>query len=201
MPNGMGYLNRRMPIDQPMPGAGGGMPPGPPAPPGAGGGMPPGGGGGGYDPRTREGRQQWVEAMNRSVANRPARADWSQADWNAALERAMRPQTRRGRNPGEWEYLVKGDWVDQATYDDPLWRKNVYEPWASDVRNQWRIARQEVEDWKKKYARRPSPFAPMGGRGGRGAGPVGSRGFGGGGGLSPEMMDMLIRGGAGAVGG
>ncbi len=153
-----------------------------------------------YDPTTREGMLESINQFNtqRESAYDP-RFDWSDEDWNFAIQEAMRGETRQGKNPGDWEYLVEGNWVDQRTYDDPKWRQNVYDPWASQVQNQWRKTREQTAEAKNKYSNMGnfSQMQPRG-RSRYGGGRVGSRSSGGGGGgnygIDPGMIAELIGG-------
>ena len=132
---------------------------------------------------------------------RGSRADWTEGQWQRAMQNALRPEARHGQNAGEWEYLVQGDWVNQQTYDDPLWRQNVYDPWAQGVRDEWSVAREKADKWKKEH-KGANPWEsftdrPGGRSGGFRRGPTqrsSSRGGGGGGGFDPSMLDQLMRG-------
>ena len=74
--------------------------------------------------------------------------DWSDADWSANLERALRPQTRQDAQ-GNWEYLFQGGWIDEGLWNDPKWRQNVYAPYEADVRNYWRDKQEEAMEYKR----------------------------------------------------
>jgi len=124
---------------------------------------------------------------------REHRTDWSEADWASNLERALRPQTRQDQKGG-WEYLFQGGWVPQSQWDDPMWRKNVYDPYEADVRNYWRDKQEESRKYSAGIAGRQPMAQMVGGGRGRGGGRVGSSsGRGGGGGyqMDPQMMALL----------
>ncbi len=141
---------------------------------------------------------------------RPGRSDWTDADWEFAIQEALRPQTRQreGGSPNEYEYLVEGNWIGQGLYDDPMWRQNTYDPWEAQVRNQWRQEREKVDKWKtdRSNARplvgygggRGRPGRPMGQRSGGGGGGYAGMGSGGGGGgyggMDPSMIAELLGG-------
>lgn len=144
----------------------------------------------------------WLEAYTQNrqrmeKEKKDMRGDWSESDWKRAVRDALKPQSRHGTSPGDWEYLVKGDWVNQQTYDDPMWRKNVYAPWQQEVQDQWSVAREETENWRRKnrYAGyNIDSFKPKQ-KGFRRGPTMGSRSSGGGGNIDPAILDALMSGG------
>lgn len=189
---------------------GGAAPPGPPGvPPGPPGGPPPPGGNA-WVPGTpyeagqsvsgddREGRMAMLnfQAESNRQARQENRADWSDGDWDFAIEKALRPQNRPSPTKrGEWEYFVKGRWIPEGIFNDPQWQKNVYEPWQAEVKNKWRIEREKSEKWKEQHKGGSSPFQrPQTGRRPGGSIRSSRSGGGGGGGMDPAMLDMLMGG-------
>jgi len=124
------------------------------------------------------------------------RGDWSEGDWQRAVRDALKPQSRHGTSPGEWEYLVKGDWINQQTYDDPAWRQNVYAPWQQEVQDHWAKKREETEKWRQSNrGLHPETYKPKQ-RGFRRGPTMGNRSSGGGGGgFDPAILDALMSGG------
>ena len=96
----------------------------------------------------------WLDAMSQNrqqmEEGRDPRAGWGSGDWDRALRNALQVQSRHGANPGEWEYLVQGDWVNQATYNDPRWQENVFAPWQQSVRDEWDMAYEGAAKWNRE---------------------------------------------------
>ena len=92
--------------------------------------------------------------MHEYSANENARRDrenrysWSDSDWDNAIRRALRPQTRQDER-GRWEYLVHGNWVDQSTFDDPMFQQNIYQPWQEDVQAYWAGEREKANKYRQ----------------------------------------------------
>jgi len=97
-----------------------------------------------------------MEMMNRGAEDRARKSrelhlDWSDADWDNVLRKAMEPQTRQDTQ-GRWEYLIHGQWVNQSTFDDPMFQQNIYNPWRADVENYWRGKREKAQKYKQQQA-------------------------------------------------
>lgn len=102
--------------------------------------------------------------------------DWTDADWNADLRRAMQPQSRpSSRRRGEYEYMVGGNWIPQGLFNDPQWRQNVYDPWSQGIQDEWRNKREDWEMNKRGRRGARSMFSGGGRPPGRSAGRMGSR--------------------------
>ena len=188
-----GYMsNRGAPPGGGMAKGGGPMPnpQGPPAPPAPGG----EGGGGGLP----VGLAADVANRNRMMADKEKyRGDWSAGDWERGLRNALQVGTRHGGSPGEWEYDIGGEWVNQETYDDPMWRRNIFDPWQQGIRDEWTGNREAADKWNQQHAGDESPYGTMDerpmGRYGRSRG-IGKGGGGGGGRYDPAMIAQLIGG-------
>ena len=145
----------------------------------------------------------WLQAQTanrqRIDDERHPQADWSPQRWNQGLQNALQVGSRHGANPGEWEYNIDGEWVNQQTYDDPLWRQNIFNPWQQGIRNEWSGNREAADKWNQQHAGDESPYGTMqperpmfrAGRS-RGGGAIGSGG--GGGRYDPAMIAQLIGG-------
>ena len=91
--------------------------------------------------------------------------------------------------------MVKGSWVPQRQFDDPMWRKNVYDPWMAQVQNAWRLKMEEANKWRQQNAGGPPGFMNFGGAGRRSGGAVGSSAAGGGGmQFDPAIIAQLMGG-------
>ena len=174
-------------------------PQGPPAPP-----APGGEGGGGGLPL---GLASQVANRDRMMAEKEKyRGDWTSGDWERGLRNALQVGSRHGANPGEWEYDIGGEWVNQATYDDPMWRQNIFDPWQQGIRDEWATNREAADKWNRsqqtargKYARESRERAAADERrrnpwGRSRSTRSSSSGGGGGGGMDPAMLDMLMGG-------
>jgi len=126
------------------------------------------------------------------------RRSWSEEDWARGLKRALKPKSRASGNiRGAWEYLVNGNWVPQAMYDDQKWRENVFQPWQEGVQDTWRMDREKADKWNREN-KNPSymlnqrqPRKQY-----RSPGGIGNRSTGGGGmTLDPAILDALMSGG------
>lgn len=97
----------------------------------------------------REGRMAMMThiADQNAQQDRKNRTHWSDADWDNVIRKSLEPQTRQDQQ-GRWEYLIHGQWVDQATFDDPMFRQNIYDPWRADVEAYWRGEREKSEKYK-----------------------------------------------------
>lgn len=160
--------------------------------------------------------QSQVANRDRMMADKEKyRGDWSTGDWDRGLRNALQVGSRHGGSPGEWEYNIDGEWVNQATYDDPMWRQNIFDPWQQGIRDEWAVNREAADKWNRsqrtargKYARESRDRRaaderqrnPYGGsrstrtssrssRPGRGGGSMG-----GGGRYDPAMIAQLIGG-------
>jgi uncharacterized membrane protein YgcG len=119
-------------------------------------------------------------------------AGWTNADWDQELRRMMDTVSRRtqdrdatgGMMPPRQEFLFEGNWMNEQEFNDPEWRRNVYDPWAQGVHDEWRNKR---EDWDRR-PRESSPFERREPNRQRGAGSMGSYSSGGGGGRSSGGM-------------
>jgi len=120
-----------------------------------------------------------------------SRADWTDADWSEAFRRATTPQSRQRPGSSDWEYMVKGSWVPQRQFEDPMWRKNVYDPWMAEVQNYWRLQQEKARGFDEGAPNLTGGF--QGRR--RPAGRVRSGSSGGFGGYDPAMLEFLTAGG------
>lgn len=160
-------------------------------------------------PDPEQGTPEWNEMMQGLADRQQTERDrWqrlsqkSPGDWDRGLQNALQVGSRHGSRPGEWEYNINGEWVNQATYDDPLWRQNIFDPWQQGIRDKWAKDREGTEKWRRgqkpRYETKPQrqPFErsrSIGQRSSRGGGGGGSMG-GGGGGYDPAMIAQLIGG-------
>ena len=96
----------------------------------------------------------WMQAQQQNRARMEEekstnRAGWSPQQWDRGLRDALQVGSRHGANPGEWEYDINGEWVNQQTYDDPLWRQNIFDPWQQGIRDQWAGNRETADKWNR----------------------------------------------------
>lgn len=127
--------------------------------------------------------------------NNDPRSEWTGGDWDQELRRMMNVVSRRtqdkdatgGLMPPRQEFLFEGNWMNEQEFNDPEWRRNVYDPWAQGIQDKWR---NQYEDWdrgKRRGGGASSMFAKRDQPERRGAGPMGSYSSGGGGG-GPSSM-------------
>lgn len=129
------------------------------------------------------------------------RSDWTGADWESELRRMMNVASRRtqdrdatgGIMPPRQEFLFEGNWMNEQEFNDPEWRRNIYDPWAQGIQDKWR---NQYEDWemnKRKRSQSRPTFSSGGPRNRRSAGSMGAFSGGGGGGQPPTGSSSMRR--------
>ena len=118
------------------------------------------------------------------------RSEWTEADWDQDLRQMMNVISRRTQDKDptgalmspRQEFLFEGTWMNEQEFNDPEWRRNVYDPWAQGIQDEWRNKR---ESFNRSQRNRGGGLGSLLTRGGprnrRSGGSMGSYSRGGGG--------------------
>ena len=128
------------------------------------------------------------------------RSEWTGADWDQELRRMMNVTSRRtqdrdatgGMMPPRQEFLFEGDWMNEQEFNDPEWRRNVYNPRAQGIQDEWRNKRESFESNQRNRGGGLADVMTRGApRNRRSAGSMGA--YSGGGGQAPSRSRSTRR--------